>query len=58
MTEQAHTQVRDKEANVYASHEDFHTIVTFNFSSPTAKHSSMMSGGTLLLKSIASLKRH
>jgi len=26
MTEQAHTQVRDKEANVYASHEDFHTI--------------------------------
>ena len=26
MTEQAHTLVRDKEANVYASHEDFHTI--------------------------------
>jgi DNA-directed RNA polymerase specialized sigma24 family protein len=26
MTEQAHTQVRDKEANVYASQEDFHTI--------------------------------
>ena len=26
MTEQAHTQGREKEANVYASHEDFHTI--------------------------------
>jgi DNA-directed RNA polymerase specialized sigma24 family protein len=26
MTEQAHTQVREKEANVYASHQDFHTI--------------------------------
>jgi DNA-directed RNA polymerase specialized sigma24 family protein len=26
MTEQAHIQVREKEANVYASHEDFHTI--------------------------------
>ena len=26
MTEQAHTRVREKEANVYASHEDFHTI--------------------------------
>ena len=26
MTEQAHIQVREKEGNVYASHEDFHTI--------------------------------
>src|SRR5580692_3137754 len=26
MIEQAHTQVRDKEANVYASHEDFRAI--------------------------------
>ena len=26
MTERAHIQVRDKEANVYASREDFHTL--------------------------------
>src|ERR1700729_2648966 len=26
MTERAHIQVREKEGNVYASHEDFHTI--------------------------------
>jgi hypothetical protein len=26
MTERAHIQVRDREGNVYASHEDFHTI--------------------------------
>jgi DNA-directed RNA polymerase specialized sigma24 family protein len=26
MTERSHIQVRDKEENVYASHEDFHTI--------------------------------
>jgi len=26
MTEQVHIQVRQKEANLYASHEDFHTI--------------------------------
>jgi len=26
MTERAHTQVREGEANLYASREDFHTI--------------------------------
>jgi hypothetical protein len=47
MTERVHIQVREKEGNVYASHEDFHTIFNEDLKPRSEGAARLASHGTL-----------